>query len=430
MSRLDELLVRTRIRGWRYTAWCVVAVVCAVGAWAYFADLERVATAEGAVIPQGQIKVIQHLEGGIIKEMHVAEGDHVQAGQILLRLDTGIVGSTQAESQIDLDGLILTRARLEAEAKGAELDFPKEEAERRPDIVVAERQAYDGNRRSLESTLAVLNDQLSQRQHEVGSLQAELRAAENNYALARERYKMADDLVKDGLMPKLEYVELRQEMERYSGEAGSLRAKLPQAKAGVGEAQNRIEEERSTVKRRAVEALAEIEQRIGRARETLARTTDQVVRTEIKSPIDGVVKSLRYHTIGAVARPGEALMEIVPTEAKLVVEAKLSPIDVGQVKVGQPAVVKISTYDFSQYGGLTGLVTYISADSQTDQQTGATFFRVIAETERTYLGAHAGELPITPGMQATLDIKTGDRNVLDFLLRPMKEIGDKAFRER
>lgn len=430
MSRLDDLLVRTKVRGWRVTAWSIAIVVCAIGIWAYFAELERVATAEGAVIPMGQIKTVQHLEGGIIKEINVNEGTVVKAGAVLMKLDTGMLGSAQAESQIDLDGLILTRARLEAEAKGIDLVFPKEEAERRPDIVVAERQAYDGNRRSLESTLKVLNDQLTQRQHEVTQLQAELRAANNNYTSARERYKMAEDLVKDGLMPKLEFVQLRQEMEKYSGEAGSLRAQAPKVKAAVGEAESRIEEEKSTAKRRAVELLTDVERQIGRAREELARSTDQVVRTEIKSPIDGVVKSLRYHTIGAVARPGEALMEIVPTEAKLVIEAKLLPIDVGQVQVGQPAVVKISTYDYSQHGGLNATVTYLSADSQTDPQTNTTYFRVIAETDRTHLGANPGEMPITPGMQATLDIKTGTRSVLGFLLMPIKQVGSEAFHER
>ncbi|MBM3484962.1 MAG: HlyD family type I secretion periplasmic adaptor subunit, partial [Alphaproteobacteria bacterium] len=186
MSKLDDLLVRTRVRRWRLTAWAIVIVVCAIGVWAYFAELERVATAEGAVIPQGQIKTIQHLEGGIINEINVVEGSVVKAGTVLIKLDTGIVGSAKEESQVDLDGLILTRARLEAEAKAVDLKFPKEEAERRPDIVVAERQAFDGNQRSLESTLKVLDDQLRQRQHEVTQLQAELRAAENNYSLARE----------------------------------------------------------------------------------------------------------------------------------------------------------------------------------------------------------------------------------------------------
>lgn len=430
MSRLDQLVSRTPLRGWRLTGWCVIVAICAIAAWAYFSKLERVASAEGAVVPQGQVKVIQHLEGGIIKDIRVKEGDAVKAGDVLLQLDTGIVGSTQAESQIDLDGLILTRARLEAEATGNELSFPEIEAERRPDLVLAERQAYDGNRRSTESTLAVLEDRLQQQQHNVAQLQAELRAAQNNQALAEERFRMAEELVKDGLLPRLEYVQLKQEVEKYSGEASSLRAQLPKARAAVEEAENRIEEEKNTVKRRALEELASIELRIARAREILARTTDQVVRTEIKSPIDGVVKSLRYHTIGAVALPGEPLMEIVPSEAKLVIEARLSPIDVGQVRVGQPTVVKISTYDFAQYGALDGLVTYISADSQTDPKDGSTYFRVIAETDRTHLGDRPGELPITPGMQATLDIHTGERSVLDFLLRPIKKLGSEAFRER
>jgi adhesin transport system membrane fusion protein len=430
MSRLDALLTRTPLRGWRFTAWSVIVAICAVGAWAYFSKLEKVATAQGTVVPQGQVKVIQHLEGGIIKEIHVNEGDAVKAGAVLLQLDTGIVGSEQKESQIDLDGLILSRVRLAAEANGTELDFPEAESARRPDLVLAERQAYDGHRSSLQSTLAVLSDQLRQRQHNVTQLQAELHAAENNHALARERFAMADDLVKDGLMPKLEYVQLKQEVQKYAGDAGSLRAQLPKAQSAVAEAESRIAEEKNTVKRRALEEMADIERRIARAREALVRTTDQVTRTEIRSPIDGVVQSLRYHTIGAVAQPGEPLMEIVPTQARLVVEAKLSPTDVGQVKVGQPTVVKISTYDFSQYGALEGLVTYIAADSQTDPQSGSTYFRVVAETDRIYLGGQPGELPITPGMQATLDIHTGERSVLELLLRPVKMVGSQAFRER
>lgn len=172
------------------------------------------------------------------------------------------------------------------------------------------------------------------------------------------------------------------------------------------------------------------EQQLAEQHKQLEIEKRNLARAEIKSPIDGVVQSLRYHTIGAVAQPGEPLMEIVPTQDKLVVEAKLSPTDVGQVKVGQPTVVKISTYDFSQYGALEGLVTYIAADSQTDPQSGSTYFRVVAETDRTYLGGRPGELPITPGMQATLDIHTGERSVLEFLLRPVKTVGSEAFRER
>ncbi|MSO69015.1 MAG: HlyD family efflux transporter periplasmic adaptor subunit [Alphaproteobacteria bacterium] len=224
--------------------------------------------------------------------------------------------------------------RMAAEATGTDLMLPEAEAGRRPDQVGAERQAYDGHLNSLRSTIAVLNDQLRQRELNLAQLKAELRAVESNHALARERFAMADDLVKDGLMPKLEYVQLKQEMQQFAGEASSLRAQLPKAESAIAEARSRIEEEENTVKRRALEELADIERRIGRAREALAHTTDQVTRTEIKSPIDGVMQSLRYHTIGAVAQPGEALMEIVPTQDRLAVEAKLSPIDVGQVKVG------------------------------------------------------------------------------------------------
>ena len=168
---------------------------------------------------------------------------------------------------------------------------------------------------------------------------------------------------------------------------------------------------------------------IAQANETLIKATDQVFRAEIRSPIDGIVKSLRYHTIGGVVSPGEAIMEIVPTGDNLVIAAKLNPADIGYVRAGQPAVVKINTYDFVRYGGLDGEIIYLSADSHTDNE-GATYFQVVALTTKTYLGDQPDDLPITPGMQAQVDIHTGSKSVMHYLLKPVLKLKSDAFRER
>ncbi|MBT4427834.1 MAG: HlyD family type I secretion periplasmic adaptor subunit, partial [Rhodospirillaceae bacterium] len=408
----------------------VTLTIAALIAWANFAELEEVAVASGEVVPQGQVKVIQHLEGGIISQIFVAEGDSVEAGDLLLQLDRGISGSNRDEVQIELDSLILARARLVAESQGTVLVFPDNEAERRPELVQAERHTYEGHKLELQSTVAVLHEQMRQRELDVSQIRAQLNSTKNNLALTLERFVMSEDLLAEGLTPKIEHVQIKQEVEKLQGEMEELKSAIPRAEASITEAKARLNEEKLRATRVALEELSDVQRRIAGAREKLNRATDQVVRTEISSPIAGVVQTMRHHTIGGVARPGEPLMEIVPTQERMVVEAKLNPTDIGYVRVGQSSVVKVSTYDFSRYGGLDGHIVSISPDSHVDSNTGKSYFRVIAETDKNYLGANPGELPIAPGMEATLDIHTGSKTVMQYLLKPVVKVKSEAFRER
>ena len=204
---------------------------------------------------------------------------------------------------------------------------------------------------------------------------------------------------------------------------------LPRAQAAIAEASQRLKEAEARFQRQAREDLGETEQNIARVQELLAQATDQGVRAEIRSPIDGVVKKLRHNTIGGVVTPGEPIMELVPTGDTLVISAKLSPADRGYVDVGQAAKVKVTTYDYSRYGGLDGRVIQVAPDTSADKN-GQTFFEVIIETDKSYLGDAVGTLPITPGMQATVDIHTGTRTVAEYLVKPVLRLRDEAFRER
>ena len=430
MNRLDGLETKARARGWRHSAFLIILAIAVLLTWANYAELEEVAVASGEVVPQGQVKVIQHLEGGIISQIFVTEGTIVEAGDLLLQLDRGITGSNRDEVQIELDGLILTRVRLVAESQGTELVFPEAESARQPELVVAERQTFEGHKLELASTITVLREQKRQRELDVRQIRAQLNSVRNNLALTLERFVMSEELLSEGLTPKIDHVQIKQEVEELQGEMEELKSAIPRAQASIAEASGRIKEEKLRAKRIALEEKSAVERRIAAAREKLSRATDQVVRSEITSPIAGVVQSMRHHTIGGVARPGEPLMEIVPTQERLVIEAKLNPTDIGYVRVGHKSLVKITTYDFSRYGGLEGKVVSISPDSHVDSATGQSYFRVIAETDKNYLGDGPGDLPIAPGMEATLDIHTGSKSVMQYLLKPVIMVKSEAFRER
>ncbi len=429
-SGLDGLIARDRRLGMRHLAWLVMGLMGSFVAWAAFAQLDEVSMANGEVIPSAKVKVIQHLEGGIIQRLDVGEGALVKSGQVLVQLNLGSAGASREDLQVQLDSFILSRARLKSESSDAALDFPAPEAERRPLLVVAERRTYQARQSELKSRRDVVMTQIRQRELEVKELQARQTAIRANLELVRERVKLSQSLLKNGLTPRLEHLELKREYESLLGEAQVLEQAVPRSKAALGEALARQEEETEKFRRRAVEELNKVALQIARVRETLSEASDRVKRTEIRSPIDGIVKNLRFNTIGGVVRPGEAIMEIVPIGDKLVIQARLSPVDRGYVQEGQKAIVKISTYDFVRYGGLNGKVAQIAADTNTDTATGQPYYGVIVHTERTYLGDSEGELPITPGMQAIVDINTGTRSVLNYLIKPVLKLRHEAFRER
>ncbi len=428
-EKLDMLLNQNPLPSWRLVAWPIMILLLAGVVWANFATLDEVAIATGEVVPAGRIKVVQHLEGGIIQEIYVTEGDTVRAGQTLLQLDLASGGTNQEELLVRLDSERLVKARLEAEADGTDLTFPEEVASRRPAIVAAQRQAFDARQRELSSTLQVMREQVKQRELEVEELTARARAVESNFNLASERFKMSKSLLSEGLTARMEHLELEAEVENLQGEMGSLKPAMPKAQAAVEEARQRLQEAESRFRREAQDQLGKIEENIARIGELLSDATEQGIRAEIKSSIDGVVKNMRYNSIGNVVQPGEPIMELVPTGDQLVVEAKLNPVDRGYVTEGQDATVKISTYDFTRYGGLEGSVIRVAPDSSTDEN-GAPYFRVVVQTDKNFLGVVEGDLPITPGMQATVDIHTGEKSVMDYLVKPVLKLRHEAFRER
>ncbi|MBC8337563.1 MAG: HlyD family type I secretion periplasmic adaptor subunit [Rhodospirillales bacterium] len=428
-ERLDDLLQSHPMPSWRVFAWPVMIMLSLLVTWAFFAELDEVAVSIGEVVPQGKVRVIQHLEGGIVERLFVTEGDTVKAGDTLIQLDQSSTGTNKEELSVRLDSQHLVRSRLLAEAEGKKLVFPPEIAAKRPTLAASQRQAFDARARELVSTLNVLKEQVKQRELEVQELTARQKAVNRNYKLARERLKMSASLLTEGLTAKMTHLELEAEVESLDGEMQSLKPSIPKVRAAVEEAKQRLREAQIRFRREAREELGKTEQEIARIREVLIRATEQGFRAEIKSPVSGVVKNLRFNTIGGVIKPGEPILEIVPTGENLVVQSRLNPTDRGYVSEGQKATVKISTYDFARYGGLEGTVIQVAPDTSMDEN-GQPYFRVVVQTSKNYLGREEGSLPIVPGMQATVDIHTGKKSVMDYLIKPVLKLRHEAFRER
>ncbi|HAD87243.1 MAG TPA: HlyD family type I secretion periplasmic adaptor subunit [Rhodospirillaceae bacterium] len=428
-SPLDELLIKRPMPSLRVAAWPIMILITVVLTWANFAKLDEVSVAMGKVVPLGKTKVVQHLEGGIVQEIYVSEGDTVSTGQPLLLLDLASGGTNREELQVRLDSELAARSRLQAEAEGRKLKFPRSLESRQPALVEAQRQAHDARQRELKASISVLKEQIKQRELDVKELLAKKKALERNYSLARERLSMSASLLAEGLTARIEHLKLEAEVEDLDGELKGLVPAIPRSQAAVEEAKKRVSESEEGFRREAREELNKVEQSIARIQELITEAERQGSRSEIKSPINGIVQKMVVNTVGGVVKPGEPILEIVPTGDKLVVEARLNPTERGFIVEGQPAVVKISTYDFVRYGGLDGMVISVAPDASTDEN-GAPYFRVVVQTEKTYLGQREGLLPITPGMEATVDIHTGRKSVMDYLIKPVLKLKDEAFRER
>jgi adhesin transport system membrane fusion protein len=346
-----------------------------------------------------------------------------------LQLELSTTALNKEEAQIRLDGLLLQKARLQAEAEGTDLAFPPEESKRQPALVEAERATFIARKNENTAKIAVLNAQIQQKQQIYKELRAKKRSLERNLNIIGQKVSMSAKLLAEKLTPQMDHLQLTSEYEDTKGQISSITEAIPGAYSALQEIKGRLEEEKTRVQREARTELSSVELAIARIRQTLSRAEDQQNRTTIRSPITGIIKNMRYNTIGGVVQPGEPIMDIVPLQDKLVVQARLNPIDRGYVAPGQKAVVKVLTYDYARYGGLEGTVVHVAPDS-TIPDNAPPYFRVVVETNKTWLGSKKGEYPITPGMQTTVDIHTGSKTVIDYLITPILKLKHESFRER
>ena len=425
-KRLEGLIRSHPIPTWRSFAWAIMILLTVAVTGGFATRLAEVTVAEGKVVPLGDLKVVQHLEGGIIQQIFVAEGDQVREGQPLIQLDVRAAGLSREELEVQLFQQMAIRARLAAESSGEEPNFPADVLAKRPQLIQAQQAAYNARKKELDSTINVMRNTAAQREQEVKDLTSKLASTSRTLELAKQRLADSESLVKRELISRFEYLKTQAEVADLQQTYNTTKGGIASAEFAVREAEGRIREKIDAFRREANTELGKTVEKIGQLREQYEQTGEKSARLEIRSPITGIVKNMRTSTVGGVVKPGEPIMEIVPTGEKLVITAHLNPIDRGFVEVGQPAKVKLSTYDYIKYGTLDGVVTRLAADATQDPEKGP-YFEVVVETKKNYLGRMEGELPITPGMVATVDIHTGTKSAIDFLIKPVIKMKADAF---
>ncbi|MGX1321617.1 adhesin transport system membrane fusion protein [Bradyrhizobium sp. USDA 377] len=391
----------------RMLLWAFFALLATFLIWAHFAVLEEVKRGNGKVVPSRQIQVVQSLEGGIVGDILVQEGAVVERGQSLMRIDDTKFASEFGEIRERRASMAARLARLDAEAKGrSEIVFPDQTDEVAPAAVATERSVFKTRALKVAQDVDVLNQQIARLTQTSGLLDREL-------ALTRKLYEQK-------VVPEIEMLRL----ERQSAEA----------KGQIAEAKAKIATTISTFRAQADEDLAKSRADLAVLDENIKSAQDRVRRTDLRSPVRGIVNKLNVTTIGAVVQPGANLMDIVPLDDTLLVEGKIRPQDIAFIRPGQDAVVKISAYDSSVYGHLAGKVERISADTILDDKGEAaqrpeTYYRVMVRTDKNHLGTEETPLPIIPGMITTVEILTGKKSVLDYIMKPARTLRDEALRE-
>ncbi|MDD2180577.1 HlyD family type I secretion periplasmic adaptor subunit [Acidovorax sp. D2M1] len=394
--------------------------------WAAYAELDEVTRGDGKVVPTSQVQVIQSVDGGIVEELPVREGQVVEAGQLLLRVDSTRFMSTMLESKASLLALQAKALRLQALTQGGSFIPPPELLRDAPDIVAQEMRLYRSRRDEISAQVFISQNQLMQRQQELNEVRARREQAERGLELILKELNATKPMVATGAVSEVEVLRLDREVARLRGDSEQANAQISRVQAAIQEASRRIEEVQLTARNQMSAELSETMSKLSSMSEGGRALADKVKHADIRSPVRGTVKRLLVNTVGGVVQPGKEVVEIVPSDDALILEAQVSPRDIAFLHPGQEAVVKFTAYDFSIYGGLVADVVNISADSVVDEKGNANYL-VRVRTRKASLGPN---LPIIPGMVAQVDILTGKKTVLAYLLKPVLRAKANALSER
>ncbi|QNN68455.1 HlyD family type I secretion periplasmic adaptor subunit [Sphingomonas lutea] len=378
--------------------------------WASLAKVDEVTMGQGRVIPSSKLQVITASEPATVQELLVRSGQRVRRGQLLARLDNPSSRQIQAETE----SLQQRAARLAAEGGGGSGGSGAEGA-----LSVVRRQA-------LSSRIAALGAAADQRRREAAEAAATINSLQRSLVLAQDNVDRLAPLAAKNIVPQTDLATAQREVVDLQGRIAAAREQQGRAMAAVREAQAQASEANFGFRQEALNERSQVTQKIAVNEESLRGARGQ----EVRSPVDGVVNDVQVTTIGGYVQPGQKIMEVVPMGDKLLVETRVRPSDIAFIKVGDRALVKVTAYDFSTYGGLDGRVVQVSADSIYDEAEKQAYFTVIVETGKSYLMASGNRLPITPGMMTDTQIITGRKSVLTYLLKPVLKARSEALRER
>ena len=411
----------------RVFVWTLLALfVCAI-LWAALAKVDEVSRGEGKVVPSGSNQHLQSLDGGVVSEILVREGQVVKKGQLLLKVDNTRFVSSLRENQAQYYSLLAKSARLKAIAEGKEFSMPGEVLKEAPEIAAQESGLYLSYRNELEANLSIARQQLTQKQQELQEVRARAEQAAQSYTLTAKELQVTRPLKDVGAVSDVDLMRLERDVARYRGERDQASAQIPRLQAAIREATEKINEVELAFRNKASAELSEAMAKLNALSEGSVALEDKVKLSEVRSPVNGEVKKLYINTIGGVVQPGKDIVEIVPLDEGLLLETKINPRDIAFLHPGQKAVVRYTAYDYTVYGGMEGVVETIGADTITDDK-GNAFYIVKVRTKGSRLGEQ--KLPIIPGMVAQVDVMTGKKSLLSYLFKPVLRAKASALTER
>jgi len=431
----------------RLTIWVMAGLLFSFIVWAYFSSIEQVTSGTGKIIPSSQVQIIQSLDGGILQELFVKEGMQVIKNQLIARIDDTRFRSDLAEQKQEVDSLRSNIIRLRAELSSIlignnddwkrQIDivknvpiYPKDLSENASLMVERQQAEYSIRLDNLINQLAIQGQQIQQREQEIAELGSKIKTMAISHQLSVKELDLTKPLAEKNIVSKIELYKLERSVNELKGELSAIRLLSPKLTSALQEA---ILKRRETVlfyRSETRSELNELQNKLSRINKSQVGVQDKVTKALILSPVVGTIKTIHINTLGGVVKPGESIVEIVPTEDMLMVEAKIAPRDIGFIYPGLPAVVKITAYDFTRYGGLTGKVEHISADTSQDEE-GNSYYLIRVRTDASSITNSSGEeMPIIPGMLTEVDVITGKRTILEYILNPILRANEAALRER
>jgi len=430
----------------RLTIWSLAALFFCFITWAYFAELDRVTRGIGKIIPSSQVQIIQSLDGGILQDLYVKEGMQVTKGQIIARIDDTRFRSDMAQQTQEVNALRANIIRLRTELGNVlvadvedwqlqvkiekkQLKFPAELIKSSPELVARNQDEYNTRLNNIKNQVAIQGKQIKQREQEIKELTSKISTLKHSFKLVNSELKLTIPLAKKRIVPQVELLKLQRTVNDTKGELSALRLLKPKLKSAFEEAVLKRQEAVYKFRTDARAVLNEFQSKLSRLNEAQVGAQDKVSKALISSPVVGTVKTLHITTLGGVVKPGEVLLEIVPSEDKLLVEAKIIPKDIAFISVGLKAMVKITAYDFTRYGGLEGIVEHISADTTQDEEGNSFYIIRVRTTESSMISKDNKEMPIIPGMMTSVDVMIGKRTVLEYILNPLLRAKELALRE-
>ncbi|MFJ7145003.1 HlyD family type I secretion periplasmic adaptor subunit [Pseudomonas protegens] len=430
LPEVNKALIEDAPRVIRLTIWGIIAFFLFLVLWANFAVIDEVTKGEGKAIPSSKIQKIQNLEGGIVSELYVKEGQVVEAGAPLIRLDDTRFQSNVGETETVRLSMLLRVERLSAEVDDRALNFPEDVLKEVPGQAASEKSLYESRRQQLHDEIGGLQEQLIQKQQELREFTSKQAQYRQQLGLQRQEIAMSEPLVAQGAVSPVEVLRLKRAEVETRGQLDATTLAIPRAESAIKEVQRKIDETRGKFRSEALTQLNEARTELNKASATGKALEDRVSRTLVTSPVRGIVKQLMVNTIGGVIQPGSDMVEIVPLDDTLLVEAKIRPQDIAFLHPGQEAIVKFSAYDYTIYGGLKARLEQIGADTITDEDKKTTYYMIKLRTDRSHLGTDEKPLLIIPGMVASVDIITGKKSILSYLLKPIIRARAEALHER